>query len=142
MAACPLNRNFKTIFLSHSGLAPFTARPEKLPHQQVAHSAHTFGSDLSNLSACVLNESLSAPFGSPCSIHGHAPPRPGRELLVLRHFMTRSLNEWRRKMAYYRLIQACTESTSCDRHRYSREWAEKTYKLLSDRSPGNRCRPQ
>ena len=65
-----------------------------------------------------------------------------RELLVLRHFMTRSLDEWRRKMAYYRLVQACAGSPVCDRHRYSREWAEKTYRGLADTSPSNRCRPQ
>ena len=138
-AACSLNRNFKTLFRARRGLRPWRARPEKSPHQQVAHSRYTFASDGGDLGRCVLNESESNEFRSGCSIHGHPPPADGTERLVLRHYFTRSRDAWRRKMALYRLVGTCRRNPVCDRNRYSPEWARRTFDALAERARGSKC---
>ena len=85
MHHCPQHFVFKTLFRARRGLKAFDFEG-KLPHQQVADSLHTFASNGSNISACVLGPT-SRNFNSPCSVHGYQPPNHGRELVVLRHYV-------------------------------------------------------
>ena len=97
MHHCPQHFVFKTIFRARPGLSPFSFEG-KLPHQQVEDSPHTFASNGSNISACVL-DATSRNFNSPCSVHGYLPPNHGRELIVLRHYVS-ALHKHRRQHAH------------------------------------------
>ena len=144
---CYQHRTFKTLFRARPGLVPWTSMPIKLPHQQVEHTAHTFSANGTNISSCVLQNS-SHEMNSPCSIHAMPPPAHGQELLVLRHYVTRSRSEWTRKMRLYTAMKPCTAAvpnsrytarvgTMCDEKRYSPEWANRTFSILNARwAPG------
>ena len=145
---CYQHRIFKTLFRGVPGLVAYSALPAKLPHQQVEHTFGTFSANGTNISSCVLqNDSHS--MESPCSIHGMAPPSHGHELLVLRHYVTRSRSEWARKMRLYKAMRTCTAAVPgsrnnkttrnhlCDATRYSADWANRTFSMLNSRwAPG------
>lgn len=129
---CWLHRTFKTLFRARPGLIPFGGG--HLAHQQFEVSAATFSANGTNISGCVLH-SDSHKMMPPCSIGGFQPP--GHELLVLRHYFTRSRTEWTRKMQTYQshvLPHAeLRASLGTKSYRYTPDWANQTFSELNAR---------
>jgi hypothetical protein len=133
---CKLHRQFKTLFRAH-GNRPLLASTRAQAHIQVVEEHHWFSADGVNVSRCIATGTCKS--CQSCPANGSAPSAKLLEkpLLVLRHYLTRSSEEWFAKTSRFREYNLT---------QYASRYGQRESHRLHDRMNGddakvNECRP-